>query len=141
MAKADIILTISGGEMAGEYMRFDPGGALQANVQIIPQEDIKHRSIRVTVEWHTEGYGNRDKADALVNILAHEGVLQSGVPYYQRVNFTLPQQPWSYAGSLINIIWQLKATIDITMGKDIEAAQTIILAPRHARSPLELAVR
>ena len=138
MAKADIQLSISGGEMAGEHMRFDPGSALQARVQIISQEQVKHRAIRVTVEWHTEGYGNRDKEDALVHFLAHDGALQPGAPLYQQVSFNLPTQPWSYAGNLINIIWQVKATIDIAMGKDIEATQTFILAPREARSPLEV---
>lgn len=141
MAKADITLTISGGEMAGEYMRFDPGSALRADVQIIPQDNVKHRAIRVSVEWHTEGYGNRDHADAEVTFLAHDGVLQAGAPLYRQVSFTLPNEPWSYAGNLINIIWQVKATIDIAMGKDIEATQTFILAPREARSPLELAAR
>ena len=141
MAKADITLSISGGEMAGQFLRFDPGSALRADVQIIPQDDIKHRAIRVSVEWHTEGYGNKDHADAQVIFLAHDGVLQPGAPVYRQVNFTLPTQPWSYAGNLINIIWQVKATIDIAMGKDIEAAQTFILAPREARSPHELAER
>ena len=141
MAKADIQLSISGGEMAGQTLRFEPGSALQARVQITPQEQVKHRAIRVAVEWHTEGYGNKDHEDALVTFLAHDGVLQPGTPVYQQVSFTLPDQPWSYAGNLINIVWQVKATIDIAMGKDIEAAQTFILAPREARSPLELAVR
>jgi hypothetical protein len=141
MAKADIQLTISGGEMAGQYLRFDPGSALQASVQIIPQDAVKHRAIRVAVEWHTEGFGNKDHEDALVTFLAHDGVLQPGTPIYQQLSFTLPTQPWSYAGNLINIIWQVKATIDIPMGKDIEAVQTFILAPREVKSPLELAAR
>jgi hypothetical protein len=138
MANADIQITISGGEMAGEQMRFDPGSALQASVQIIGQENLKYRSIRVTLGWHTEGYGNRDHDDAAVSILDQEGMLQPGSSFYRQMSFNMPNEPWSYAGHYINIIWEAKATIDIAMGKDIEAVQRFILAPREAQSPLAL---
>lgn len=140
MAKADFQITISGGEMAGESMRFDPGSFLDADVQIIPQETIKHRSIRVTLEWHTEGYGNRDRGQAAIEILAHEGTLEPGQSIYKRLSFNLPNEPWSYAGHYINIIWELKATIDIAMGRDVEGSERFILAPREMRAPHEFAV-
>lgn len=132
MASADIRFTLSGGEAVGGLMRFEPGGVLQGNVQVIPQEDIKCNSVRIRLQWHTEGRGDRDEGLAAEIPMAQQGTLQANAPLSQQFNIILPKAPWSYAGHYINIIWELKVTIDIPLAPDINAAQPFVLAPGRA---------
>ena len=128
MASADIRITISGGEPTSGMLRFEPGGTMQANVQITPQDTINAKQAVARVTWHTEGRGDRDSGVA-VEIPLAQGALAAGTPIYQTFNVVLPKEPWSYSGHYINIIWELKVTIDIPMAPDINAAQPFILAP------------
>jgi hypothetical protein len=129
MASADIRFTLSGGEAAGGLMRFEPEGMLQGSVQVVPQEDIRCNAVRIRLQWHTEGRGTRDEGIAAEIPMAPQGTLQARVPLSQQFNIILPKAPWSYAGHYINIVWELKVTIDIPMASDLNATQAFILAP------------
>lgn len=129
MAGADIRFTLSGGEPVEGLMRFEPGAMLQGQVQVTPQDDIRCNAVRIRLQWHTEGRGIRDEGVAAEIPMAGQGTLQASVPLSQQFNIILPKAPWSYAGHYINIIWELKVTIDIPLASDINAAQPFILAP------------
>ncbi len=131
MASADIRISISGGDvMSGNLMRFEPGSTMQCNVQLTPQENIKCKKVIAQVMWHTEGRGDRDQSSAIDVPIAPEGTLEANRPIYQQFNVVLPKQPWSYAGYYVNIIWELKVTVDIPFATDINASQPFVLAPR-----------
>lgn len=130
MANATIQITLSGGEnLPGGLMRFDPGGMLTGTVQVVPQENINAKGVYVRLGWHTEGRGDRDSGQAAELAIA-QGNLPAGQPIYQSFNMMLPPQPWSFAGHYINIVWELKVTIDIPMAPDINGSQSFVLAPR-----------
>ena len=137
MTIAHIQISISGGEMVDGSMRFDPGSELKAEVQFNAADTIRYRALRVGIEWHTEGYGERDGAKPVERKLAEEGVLKPDTPVCRQLRFALPTAPWSYAGEWINILWEVKATIDLPLKKDITASQRFILAPGALRRPHE----
>jgi hypothetical protein len=43
--------------------------------------------------------------------------------------YRLPGEPWSYAGRLVTIEWELEARFDVPMGVDQRSAAAFILAP------------
>jgi hypothetical protein len=130
MANAAIQITLNGGEpLPGGLMRFDPGSAMTGTVQVAPQETIYAKAVFVRLGWHTEGRGDRDSGLA-AEIPIAQGTLPEGQPIYHSFNFKLPAQPWSFARHYINIIWEVKVTIDIPMAPDVNGSQPFILAPR-----------
>ncbi len=127
MAKADIELTLRGGEQQGEYLRFQPGETMQGSVQVTPQGDMNCRHLFVRLVWQTEGRGDRDRGVAAEMDL-YQGQLPAGTPRMHSFHFRLPDGPWSYAGYYINIIWHVEASIDLAMAIDPKAAKPFILA-------------
>ncbi|MBM4425098.1 MAG: hypothetical protein FJ030_17250 [Chloroflexi bacterium] len=130
MATADIQISVSGGDSVGGMMRFDPGGTLQGAVQVTPRDNINCKAVTVRLGWHTEGRGDRASGNA-VEIPIAQGNLSANTPIYHQFSVILPREPWSYAGHYINIIWEVKVTIDIPLAPDINAAQLFVLAPRR----------
>ncbi len=130
MANATIQITLNGGEMLpGNILRFDPGGLMSGSVQIVPQDNINAKSVYVRLEWHTEGRGDRDHGQVMEAHIGG-GNLSANQPLVQSFNFRLPQEPWSFSGHYINIIWMIKVVIDIPFSPDINAAQVFVLAPK-----------
>lgn len=130
MANTDFRITLNGGDLLpGGLMRFEPGSPMSGNVQIISPENINCKSIVLHLAWHTEGRGTRNTG-AVAQVPLHTGALNANQPVYQNFNLILPQQPWSFAGHYINIIWEIKITIDIPFSPDINGSQVFVLAPK-----------
>ncbi len=128
MNRTEFEITIRGGETEGEYLRFGPGEAMQGSVQVIPQRDLNCRHLYARLLWQTEGRGDRDRGVA-EELDLFQGQLQAGTPRHHSFHFRLPEEPWSFAGYYINIIWQVEISIDLAMATDPKAARPFILAP------------
>jgi len=79
-------------------------------------EALSCRAVTLSVGWHTEGRGDRDEAFVFEQRV-HEGELSSGehrFPFAAK----LSDGPMSYAGHYMNIIWQVKAQIDLAWKRD-----------------------
>ena len=126
MARADCQITMRGGEPVNGWQRFEPGGPVEGEVQIVPDSDIRANHVWIRLQWHTEGRGDRDQG-RVAEIDVFQGVLTARTPYTYGFNFTLPREPWSYAGHYINIIWEIVAEIDVPMAPDLRQGQLFIL--------------
>jgi hypothetical protein len=124
----DIKITIRGGRDEGGVRAFKPGDLVQGSIQITPDQDAKCKHLYVRLRWHTEGRGDRDDGVAAEGDL-YQGDLKSGVPFYQRFHLKLPESPWSYAGMLVNIVWEVEVTLDLPWAKDPKEILPIIMAP------------
>jgi hypothetical protein len=115
----------------GKATRFDPGSTLEGTITLTSQADLNCTAIKVRAEWHTEGRGNRDqqKADEMV---VFQGVLPGGQPTVFAFRLTLPQQPWSYSGDYINILWELVADVDLPLAINPKSRLPIFLRPTDA---------
>ena len=123
----EIEITIRGGDDVGGVRRFDPEGGLQGSVRITPDSDLKCKHIFVRARWYTEGRGDKDEGVGDEQDL-FQGELRADVPAYYRYHLKLPQEPWSYAGRYVNIIWEVEASIDLTWARDPRASELIIMA-------------
>ena len=134
MAHAEFLITLQGGDFDGNWQRFEPGGALQGTVQIVPDSDLRADHVWIRAQWHTEGRGDRDEGRVAV-LDVFQGLLTAQSPVNYGFSFTLPSEPWSYAGHYINIIWEVVVEIDVPMAPDLRQGQLFILAPRSLVRP------
>jgi hypothetical protein len=128
MTKVDFKWNVPGMELVGQAPRFDPGATLEGSVTITPPADLCCTGVKVRLEWHTEGRGDRDqqKVDEMV---VFQGVLNAEQPAVFAFRLSLPDQPWSYAGHYINILWELVADIDLPMAINPKSRLPIVVRP------------
>jgi hypothetical protein len=130
MAKAQFVITLRGGEEERGRMRYEPGQVMQGSVQVIPEKDMRCDHLYARLSWHTEGRGDRDQA-MIAEMDLFQGDLREATPTYHTFHFTLPHEPWSFAGYYINIIWEFEVSVDVPMAKDPKQSQPFIMAPRR----------
>jgi|SRR3989304_132209 len=123
-------LSLQGGESLGGLLRFDPGGVIATQVQMAPAERVRARTVWLRLGWHTEGRATRDSFVA-AQAAIHQGALDPATPINVRADLPVPPQPWSYAGQLINIVWEVEVVVDIPLSGDLVHRQPIIVAPRR----------
>jgi hypothetical protein len=133
MAKVNFELRLEGGEMDGAYRRFTPGARIAGDAHVFPRQEINARRIVARLQWHTEGRGDKNAGVAEETVLA-EGPLTPSIPQSFSFDFTAPQEPWSYAGHYINIIWEVQIVVDIPWASDELYRERIILAPAWTAS-------
>jgi hypothetical protein len=124
---AYIEITIRGGDEVGGIRKFEPGGVIQGSIQITPDSDLNCRHIIIRAQWHTEGRGDKDEGIGVEQDL-FQGELRAGTPTHYSYHLKLPQEPWSYAGRYVNIIWEVEASIDLAWARDPNIAERIIMA-------------
>ena len=96
----------------------------------VGEHAIAIRKIRVDLDRvarHTEGRGDKDEGVGAEQDL-FQGELRANTPAYYRYHLKLPQEPWSYAGRYVNIIWEVEASIDLAWARDPKMAERIIMA-------------
>jgi hypothetical protein len=134
--RADVQITLEGGEDRGGTPAYPPGGTISGRVEILPQTDLTADHVLIQLEWHTEGRGDRDGQVAEAKDI-YQGVLTAGVAISEDFAFTLPQEPWSFAGHYINIVWSVNVKIDIPRAKDVNVNQPFILTPGAVQTATE----
>ena len=136
MAGANIYITLQGGEMDGQWLRFAPGDTLRGSVQVVPDSDVRANHVWIRLQWHTEGKADRDLGRVAEQDI-FQGQLTAQMPVQASFSFSLPQAPWSYAGHYINIIWEVLVEIDVPLAPDLRKGQMFILAPHGLVRPPE----
>lgn len=130
MSKVDIDIQISGGESTYAAPLFRPGETVSGTVTLFPNEKISFRSIVIQLKWHTEGRGTRFE-DIVEEVNVFEGELEQSMPASHEFRFVMPDQPWSYEGHYVSVVWGVSVKIDIPRAKDIHATANIILEPNR----------
>ncbi len=131
MSDVEFQIDIRGGEPQGGLVRFRPGETLQGSVRIIPKSDLQARHVFVRLMWLTEGRGDRDQA-VIAEQDVYQGELKGGASSYHSFHFLLPDQPWSYAGHYIQIVWAVEVSIDLALTRDPRDQKTFVLAPDNS---------
>jgi len=134
MAKADIRLVLDGGEAERAWRRYEPGSTVRGTVQLLVGGDVRCDRVVVAIGWHTEGRGDRNGA-SVGEVELVRGRLTTNTTPSHSFAFRLPNEPWSYAGHYINIVWEVTVTIAIRFARDIKRTEQVVVAPRPAGSP------
>jgi hypothetical protein len=130
MAKADIHIGLRNGLQEFGTWRFRPAEVVQGTVTIIPDSDVKCKHLYIRLEWHTEGRGTRYR-QKVEEMDVFQGTLQANMPRSFEFTFQLPEEPWSYEGHYINIVWGIEVQLDVPWGRDVKHEEQFLLLPQR----------
>jgi hypothetical protein len=135
MAKADIRIAFR--ERTEEFgvLRLRPAEFVQGTVTVIPDSEVKCNHLHVRLEWHTEGRGTefRQKVEEKD---VFQGTLQANMPRSFEFDFHLPEEPWSYEGHYISIVWAIVVQLDVPWGRDVKHEEQFLLLPERGETPV-----
>ena len=121
---------LSGGQPEGDLLRYAPGEEIAGMATIVPDSELRCNHLYVRLQWHTEGRGDRDESTVAQDDI-YQGTLTPNAPISHSFRFTLPREPWSFAGHYVNIVWAIQVSIDVPMARDPVHHQPFVLAPRR----------
>lgn len=103
------------------------GGTISGRVRMTADDMHDCRRLILTVGWHTEGRGDRD-SHHITEISLHQGQINPGEEEFP-FRCELPEGPISYAGHLINIVWEVQARLDLAWKIDPKVSRQFYLLP------------
>jgi hypothetical protein len=110
------------------YISFQPNETIRGTLSVFPEEDLECKHLYVRLLWHTEGRGTT-YINTVEEFDLYQGTLRNGLPSSYEFTFTLPDQPWSYSGHYISIVWKVEAQVDLAWAKDPKEAAVFVLRP------------
>jgi hypothetical protein len=130
MSQAQINVTIMNGETQEEGILFRPGDLVQGSASIMALEPLNSRSVYIILQWRTRGRGSTH-ISTVQRLDVHQGEIKPDWPLSFSFEFVLPQEPWSYTGHYINIVWEVMVGIDLSWQTDPTQTVTLIVAPKR----------
>lgn len=131
MANAEIEISFRNDENAYGMPLYRPGSMVRGSVMIYPDEDVKCSHLYVRLLWHTEGRGTR-YSETMEEQDLFQGEIKQGFPTSYDFLFTLPDQPWSYEGHYISIVWAIEVQIDVPWARDPKEVEHFVMEPVRA---------
>ena len=128
MAKVDIDLALGKGTEQFGALRFQPEDVIQGSVTVYPDNDVKCNHLYVILGWHTEGRGTV-YGEQVERLDVYQGQLQAGMPQSFAFRFHMPDEPWSYEGHYISIVWAVTVQVDVPWSRDPKHEERILLLP------------
>ncbi len=109
--------------------RFAPGETVKGVVEIHARDAFQAESITVALGWHTEGRGDTDSGSG-PSVNVYSGLISAGGSMTFDFELTMPDEPWSYGGQLIQILWGVVVTIDVAEHRrHVTYLSPLVLAP------------
>ena len=108
--------------------RYEPGGTLPGLVRLDALRTVRVRAVYVVARWRATHRSTVD-AGAGPELCLRRGDMPAGLAVELPFEYLLPGEPWSYAGRLLTIEWELEARVDVPRGADQRATAPFILAP------------
>jgi hypothetical protein len=107
----------------------EPGGVFDGRVRLPPSPELtgrRVRGLRVELHYHTTGRGDRNQwiGPPQTFALGPDGSLQQ-----QFVLPVPPDAPISYDGTLMRLIWSVRAVVDISMDTDPRSEVPVVVVP------------
>ncbi len=116
-----------------EYEQLHPGETLQGTVTVFPDKNLDCKHLYIRLLWHTEGRGTR-YLQKVEELDVFQGTLQQGLPNSFEFSFVLPNEPWSYEGHYVSVVWKVQAHIDLSWSRDPQGEKAFILRPLAEKS-------
>jgi hypothetical protein len=108
--------------------RYEPGGTLPGLVRLDSLRTLRVRGVYLVARWRAFNRGTVDVGLGR-ELCLRRGDMPPGPAVELPFEYPLPGEPWSYAGQLVRIEWELEARLDVPMGADQRSAAAFILAP------------
>jgi hypothetical protein len=108
--------------------RYNPGDTLPGIVRLLPRRELRCRGVYVVARWRSVGLETVDRGVGPERSI-HRGDLDPAQSVELQFQYVLPWEPWSYAGRLVRVEWELEVRLDVPWGRDRVAVAPFILAP------------
>lgn len=132
MMPTQFTVRFDGGEMVDGVLCFEPGETISGNVVVQPDRSVECRNLAVRLIWFTEGRGDV-ASDQLAETSLTQGRLVPEMVVEGAFQFQLPQQPWSYSGRLVSVVWAIEVNVDVPMAADLTHRERFRVRPRAGR--------
>ena len=106
-------------ELQGGRTAYAPGETLAGTVSW--QLDAATESVEVRLFWYTRGKGTTD-----VHVVKAQHYAAPGAAGRRPFTFVLPDEPYSFSGKLISLIWALEAVVQ---PGERSARRELVVAP------------
>lgn len=133
MAKADIQIAIRNAEEEFGAWRLRPAKFIQGTVTVIPDSEVKCDHLYVRLEWHTEGRGTQFR-QKVAEMDVFQGTLRANIPRSFEFDFQLPEEPWSYEGHYISVVWAIVVQLDVPWSRDVKHEEPFLLLPERGET-------
>ena len=85
---------------------FEPGAEVRGRVDWQPDGPARE-TVLISLLWHTEGKGTED-----VEIVDQIQIEMPRPHGHRDFRFRLPDFPWSFAGTLVSLVWAVEASLE-----------------------------
>lgn len=125
----EFIVKVEHSDSIESVPRFAPGETVKGTVELHPRDEFQAESITVALGWHTEGRGDTDRGTG-PSVNVYSGMVSAGGSMTFDFELTMPTEPWSYGGQLIQILWGVEVTIDVAeRRRHVTFSSPLVLAP------------
>ncbi len=128
MAQLEIEVTLDNGAESFGAVKYQPGSEVKGTVTIFPDGDVECKHLYIRLEWHTEGRGTRYQ-EPMDELDVYQGTLKGGFPSSYEFNFHLPDEPWSYEGHYVSVVWAVTVQVDVPWAKDAKYEEAFVMRP------------
>ncbi len=126
MAEVLIEIALKAGQDG--YQEFRPGDVLQGNLTVYPDSDVNCKHLYLRLLWHTAGRGTQF-LEKVEEMDLYQGTLSGGMPRSFDFEFILPDQPWSFEGHYVSVVWKVQAQVDVAWATDPKGEAVFVLRP------------
>lgn len=135
---ADIFVHFTSGDAtnAGQtgMARFVPGDSVTGYVEITPAKNIAYKKLFLRIKWRTEGRGDTNEV-VWYTVEETDGNLTAGVTKTLPFSAVLPNEPWTFAGRYVCIVWGVDVEIDVAWAVNPRHFAPFVLAPAWSNPP------
>lgn len=110
------------------------GETMEGALVIEAHDRVNCRGVNAELVWCTSGKGDPEE-HTIWSSRVHEGPLEPGSHRYE-FRIALPDGPACYDGELINLVWELRAWVDLAFRRDPGIAHPIWVIPPLAEARL-----
>lgn len=130
MADVSLEINLQDGEPLLDMRRYRPGDTINGTAVVYPNKEINAQHIYIRLQWQTAGRGTPFKQkEAELDLF--QGTLSAGLPQSYPFQFVVPEQPWSYEGHYIKILWEIELSIALSWTRDPQQTQAILVEPER----------
>jgi hypothetical protein len=117
MANVTFQITLQDAEISGEFYQLPPNSPVRGTVTVLTDSDVTCKNLFVHLIWHTQGRGTRFSQTAVSTDL-FQGTISANMPRAFEFDLHLPNEPWSYEGHYVSIVWKIQAQINVSWASD-----------------------
>jgi len=114
---------------------YRPGETIRGTLTLKVREDCHCKDLLITLRWRTRGKGNKAEGDPVkVSLGSHDW--QTGQEHKIPFEIEAPAGPLSYDGTLLRVLWELRAEADTSVWADPKTDPLVVRLERWTAETL-----